>query len=172
MRILYIVTQADDGGAQTYTLLLAKHFGGAIAAGPSSVRLFEQAQNSGLTTFKLEHLKRSIIPWDDFFAVKEIRELIKNYEPDIVHLNSSKAGFLGSFAAMWLKTKVVYTAHGFIFNEPMVWVKKAFFIALEKVASSFRDFIICVSTLTINLPCILGLLNQASWLQSTMVFQW
>ncbi len=154
MKILYIITQADGGGAQNYTLALAKHFNGAIAAGHragsdsasnEAGKLFIDAQRAGLKTFELKHLKRRIDPWQDVLAVWEIRELIKTYEPDIVHLNSSKAGILGSFAAMGLKKKTVFTAHGFIFNETLPWSIKSLYLSLEKTASSFRDFIITVS---------------------------
>ncbi len=145
MKLLYIITQADGGGAQNYTLEMARHFGGAIAAGSNENRLFREATKFGVETFPLEHLKRAINPWHDFLGAWEIRELIKNYKPDVVHLNSSKAGVLGSFAAIGLKTKVVFTAHGFIFNEPLSYALKSFYIALEKTASAYRDFIICVS---------------------------
>lgn len=145
VKILYIITQADGGGAQKYTLTLAKHFGGAVAAGQQDSKLFYEARAAGLETFPLKYLKRTINPWYDLLAVWEIRQLIKFYQPNIVHLNSSKAGVVGSFAGIGLKTKVVYTAHGFIFNEPLPWVIKSFYLALEKVASDFRDYIICVS---------------------------
>ncbi len=145
MKILYIITQADGGGAQKYVLALAKHFQGAIAAGDEAERLFIQAQSAGLKTFPLSHLKRNISPWHDFLAIWEIRQLVKNLEPDIVHLNSTKAGILGSFACIGLKTKVLFTAHGFVFNEPLPWIIKSFYLALEKIASDYRDYIICVS---------------------------
>lgn len=145
MKILYLITQADGGGAQNYTLTLAKHFHGAIAAGDEAKGLFDSAKDSLLTTYNLEHLKRDIHPWHDFMAIWEIRNLVKTLKPDIVHLNSSKAGFVGSLASIGLKTKVIFTAHGFVFLEPMVWVKKSFYMALEKLASEFRDFVITVS---------------------------
>jgi glycosyltransferase involved in cell wall biosynthesis len=145
MRILYIITQADGGGAQQYVLQLARHFNGAIVAGREGRKLFADAQASGLTVFPLKHLKRNIDPWHDLLAIWEIRNLIKIYQPDIVHLNSTKAGVLGSFAAIGLKTKIIYTAHGFIFNEPLPYLFKTFYLALEKIASDFRDMIIAVS---------------------------
>ena len=145
MRILYVITQADGGGAQKYTLCLAKHFGGTVAAGNEAEKLFIDARRSGLTTFELKHLKRDVDPWHDVLAVWEIRQLIKSYNPDIVHLNSSKAGILGSFAAIGTKVKVVFTAHGFVFNEPLPRPLKIFYLALEKIASDYRDFIITVS---------------------------
>jgi len=145
MKILYIITQADGGGAQKYTLTLAKHFNGAIAAGNEAAKLFMDAQRSGLTTFELKHLKRNINPWHDVLAVWEIHKLIKSYKPDVTHLNSSKAGILGSFASILTKTKVVFTAHGFVFNEPLSVPTKTFYLALEKIASGYRDYIITVS---------------------------
>ncbi len=145
MKILYIITQADGGGAQNYTLALARHFNGAIAAGSEAGQLFEAAEKNRLATFKLEHLKREVSPYHDLMAIWEIRGLLKAYQPDILHLNSSKAGVLGSFAKIGLKLKVVFTAHGFVFNEPLPWPVRAFYIALEKTASDFRDQIITVS---------------------------
>jgi hypothetical protein len=44
MKILYIITQADGGGAQKYTLQMAKHFGGSIASGSEYDNLFLQAE--------------------------------------------------------------------------------------------------------------------------------
>ncbi len=145
MKILYIITQADGGGAQKYVLTLAKHFKGIIAAGEEAEELFVQAAKHSITTYRLKHLKRNINLFSDIVALFEIRGLIKAYNPDIVHLNSSKAGFLGSLATIFLKTKVVFTAHGFIFNEPMPFWKKNLYLAFEKNDSDFRDFIITVS---------------------------
>ncbi len=155
MKILYVITQAELGGAQKYVLSLAKHFGGTIASGSDSEELFEQAKKIGVPTYKLHNLKRDIHPINDLLAAWEIRKLIEIIKPDIVHLNSSKAGILGSLASFGLsakggsasggKTKVIFTAHGFVFLEPMPMWKKNFYLALEKTASSFRDFIITVS---------------------------
>jgi glycosyltransferase involved in cell wall biosynthesis len=145
MSILYIITQADGGGAQKYVLQMAKAFKGAIAAGTEASQLFADANKSGIPVFPLKYLKRSIHPLFDLLALFEIRSLIQKIRPDIVHLNSSKAGVLGSIAAWGTGTKVVFTAHGFVFLEPASPAKRNFFLALEKIASDFRDFIITVS---------------------------
>lgn len=145
MRILYLITQADGGGAQNYALALAQNFRGAIAAGREAGELFEAAEKNGLKTFRLNHLKRNINPYHDLMAIWEIRQLIQTYQPDILHLNSSKAGILGSFAGIGLKTKIVFTAHGFVFNEPLPWPVRALYIVLEKAASRCRDCVITVS---------------------------
>jgi asparagine synthetase B (glutamine-hydrolysing) len=61
MKILYIITQADGGGAQKYVLTLAKHFGGIIAAGDEADELFKTAQNLKIPSYKLRHLKDKLI---------------------------------------------------------------------------------------------------------------
>lgn len=145
MKILYVITQADGGGAQKYTLALAEAFGGTIAAGNEAKRLFVDAKALGIKCVELSYLKRAINPFYDIMAVWELRKLMQEERPDIVHLNSSKAGILGSFAAIGTKTKIVFTAHGFVFNELLPKAVKMFYLALEKIASGYRDHIIAVS---------------------------
>jgi len=151
MKILYIITQADGGGAQKYVLDLAKHFGGFIAAGTESDELFKAAKKLGIPTFALSHLKRNIQPWHDVLAIWEIKRLIKKTNPDIVHLNSSKAGFLGSIAGKLAGKKVVFTAHGFFYFKRAKAVIRWAYTFLEKFASRFRDIIIAVSEEDANL---------------------
>lgn len=141
MRILYIITQGDAGGAQRYVLDLAKAFGGQIATGTESDRLAAMAEDAGISVHRLFHLKRSISPLDDMLAIWDIVQLIKKTSPDIIHLNSSKAGFIGSMVKLFSDVKIVYTAHGFVFNEP----GRGFYATLERFASRFRDYIIAVS---------------------------
>lgn len=145
MKILYFITQADGGGAQKYVLDLAEHFKGAIAAGTEADLLFTQATQRNIKTFPLRHLKRAPHPWHDILAIFEIIRLIKQENPDIVHLNSSKAGFLGSIAGKLAGKKTVFTAHGFFYFKRAAWYIKIIYTILEWIASKFRDIIIAVS---------------------------
>ncbi len=145
MKILYIVTQADLGGAQKSVLLLAKHFNGLIAAGEAKNELFEEANKHGIASCRLKYLTRGVSPIFDLLSIFEIYRLVKKIKPDIVHLNSSKAGFVGSIAAKLAGAKVIFTARGFVFNEPHSPFVKYILIGLEKFASLFRDQIITVS---------------------------
>lgn len=145
MKILYIITQGENGGAQKYTLDLATHFKGSIAFGQEGDFLFRVAKSRNIPTHKLRFLKRNINPILDILALWEIWKLIKRDNPDIVHTNSSKAGILGSMAGKLAGKKVVFTAHGFQFLEPIPSWKKFGFLVAEKIASKFRDHIICVS---------------------------
>ncbi|MFA6322578.1 MAG: glycosyltransferase family 4 protein [Candidatus Buchananbacteria bacterium] len=148
-KILYIITQSEFGGAGRYVFdlatALAKEFEVVVAAGGQE-ELFDLLESAGIKTFRLKHLVREIDPINDLAAVWEIKKLIKTLRPDVVHLNSSKAGVVGALGAKLAGIKkVVYTAHGFVFNEPLPWMKKNLYIFLERFTAKFKTAIICVS---------------------------
>lgn len=149
-KILFIVTQSEQGGAQRYIFDLAKNldksqFEVHVAAGGEG-EFFGYLKQENLTAYKLKHLVRTMSPLSDVLAYFEIKKLVKQLRPDIVHLNSSKAGVLGSLAAKKLKVaKIIYTAHGFVFNEPLPRQKKWLYKKIELANSRRLDKIIAVS---------------------------
>jgi glycosyltransferase involved in cell wall biosynthesis len=145
MKILYIITSADGGGAQKYVLDLAARFGGGVAAGNEKSDLFEQAKKLRLAVYPVNSLKRNISPVKDIRAIFEIRRIIKSVNPDIVHLNSSKAGVLGGIAAKLAGKKVIFTAHGMYYFTNTPPLKKWAYTWTEKFAALFWDRLIAVS---------------------------
>ena len=161
LKILYIVTQSELGGAQRYIFDLASNLPKNeyivnVAAGgegkppfankATEGKLFDRLEGVKIASHKLKHLVRAISPVSDIKAYFEIKQLISNIQPDIVHLNSSKAGFLGSLAAKACKTpKIIYTAHGFVFNEPMNPIKRWIYKKAELSSAKRVHQIICVS---------------------------
>jgi glycosyltransferase involved in cell wall biosynthesis len=156
MKILYVITQGENGGAQKNVLDTAifnnKTNEVHVAVGRTSHEknrwlLQELEQNSlkknQLHTF--QNLVRSISPFTEVKGFFEIYNYIKQNKFDIVHLHSTKAGMLGSVAGKIAGALVVYTVHGFVFQEPMNIFKKMFYIAAEFTASFFIDHHICVS---------------------------
>ena len=149
-KILYIITQSELGGAQKYVSDLAQYFhGNSLDITVSSGEQGELMKNMSLSGTKIhifKHLAREISPIQDILCFFEIYAYIKKERPDIVHLNSSKAGAIGAVAAKLAGIKkVIYTAHGYVFLEPMAKWKKIFYIFAEKFSSLFKDVIICVS---------------------------
>lgn len=82
---------------------------------------------------------------NDLKAIKEVRTLIKKYNPDIVYAHSSKAGAIARVADIGLKNHCLYNPHGWAFNMRCSAKKKAIYTAIEKIAAPFCDKIICIS---------------------------
>ena len=157
-KILYFITQSEFGGAQRYVFDLANNlkseFKIIVAFGEQSEsgKLTAVLKQAGIEYYILPHLQRSISPISDFLALLEIVKLIKEIKPDIIHLNSSKISILGSLAAFIIKLRVascelrvVYTVHGWVFNEPLPTFLKWFYFWAEKFTARFKNKIICVS---------------------------
>src|SRR3989344_2000864 len=159
--ILFVITQAELGGAQKFFLELLprldrQKYEVTVAIGEkkrAGTSYFTKTlENQGLKIIRLNWLKRNIsfLFLKDWLAVFELRKLIKKLRPDVLFLNSSKAGFIGSFATVFpysLKTRnyrlrTIYRIGGWTFNDPWPWWKKQFWIMLEKISSSWKDVII------------------------------
>ena len=149
--ILYIITQSELGGAQKYVFDLAKNlqneFNISVAVGEQGEKgeLINKLKQKNIKYYIIPHLKRAISPINDLLSLIEIIKLIKKIKPDIIHLNSSKISILGSIASIFSKSKIIYTAHGWVFNEPMPKWKKLFYKYSEKFTALFKNKIICVS---------------------------
>ncbi|HLD31536.1 MAG TPA: glycosyltransferase [Patescibacteria group bacterium] len=154
-KILYIITQGELGGAQKYVLDLCHTLKDTweitIASGePQGEQMLRAAaKDSHLPHLGLKHLRRSISPWHDLLALRELNQVLEKIRPDIIHLNSSKASILGSWAAARYQRRfpcrVVYTVHGWVFNEPGSTLKKNIFRWAEKWAAKRKDKIITLS---------------------------
>lgn len=157
-KILYLITHSERGGAQKYVLDLAHYFQSHgdevfIAAGEDkNGYLFLEAKRLDIPTIFLRHVKQAVNPYHDLASIFELNRLMHELTPDIIHLNSSKIGFTGALAGVLYKLKfksygirsVIYTAHGFVFNEPGKF-RSFYGLALEKLSARWKDCIICVS---------------------------
>lgn len=97
------------------------------------------------TTFiKWKHAHREINPWHDtrafFFLLKTLRKL----SFDIVHLHSSKAGFLGRVACSWKNIRpVIYTPHAAAFLRKDISARiRKFYILLERIGYTLNGLIV------------------------------
>jgi len=65
-------------------------------------------------------MKREISPLADMRALRSLTDLFRRQHFDVIHCHSSKAGFLGRWAARKARSQaaVVYSPHAFAFQEP------------------------------------------------------
>lgn len=137
MRILYVITRGDLGGAQRHVLKLLSTIAGrehvALACGEEGL-LTDSAREMKVPVFVVPCLVRPVSPRLDVQAFLELRRLIRAWKPDVVHCHSSKAGILGRFAAWAENTQSIFTAHGWAFAEGTGLKRRLLSVPCERLA--------------------------------------
>ncbi|GIU00847.1 glycosyl transferase [Sulfurovum sp. TSL6] len=110
---------------------------------------FEKYFPQGTQFFAWKDATREINPKKDILAFIQIVKLLKPLNNvDVIHLHSSKAGFLGRVAAriLWVQKKVLYTPHGVSFlRKDVSPTKHKVFIFLEKIGAWFGGRVVACS---------------------------
>lgn len=136
LKILYLITKSNFGGAQRYVYDLAteaKKHGHEVAVGfGQEGPLAEKLAAGGVRTIAIPELERDVNFLADLKSFRSIRRIIANERPDVIHLNSSKMGAMGALAgrlhnlsrhlAFLIGRKeraahIIFTGHGWAFNE-------------------------------------------------------
>jgi len=121
-KVLFLITKADFGGAQRYVFDLAAnaepHGYEAVVAFGGSGLLTEKLHTAGIRTLQIHGMQRDVSVFKEISAFFSLIALFRNEQPDIVHLNSSKAGGLGALVARFAGVpRIIFTAHGWPFLE-------------------------------------------------------
>ena len=149
MRILYVITLPDIGGAQTHLMEVACAMQKSghdvqIVAGKYGW-LTEQLEIKGIEISVIDELVREISLKKDWATVYKIRNIIKKWHPDIVHCHSSKAGIVGRIAAFMEGVPSVFTAHGWAFTEGVPFFKRVLYSVIENIMLNITSKCFCVS---------------------------
>lgn len=150
IKICYIITKSNWGGAQKYVFELADSlnreiFDITIALGGNGI-LKEKLEKAGLEVITIPNLERDISFSKEISAFQFLYKLFKEKHFDIVHLNSSKIGGLGSLAARLAGIpKIIFTAHGWAFNEDRSFLSKSFIKFMYWLMILMSDKTIAVS---------------------------
>lgn len=138
-KILYFV-EAFGGGVFTYLANLSNalcdDFDIYIAYGirKQTPQNFEKYFDKRIHLIQVKNYQREISFSKDLAALKEMKKIAKKVQPDVIHLNSSKAGILGRWLFRNSKAPVFYTPHGYSFLMTNISKKKKlFYRSLEKV---------------------------------------
>ena len=100
----------------------------------------------GLDFTEIRHMKRSLNPLNDFVSYREIRKIIRDFRPDVVHTHAAKAGAVGRLAAIHEKVPViVHTFHGHVFHSYFHPLKSQFFLRIERYLAKRSSAIIAIS---------------------------
>ena len=95
---------------------------------------------------RMDTFRRGMDPRMIWASQRELRRIIKEEKPDIIHLNSSMAGIVGRIAAAGSGISVLYTPHLFSFLQPSFSRgKRLIFGAAEWILARMGGYIIGVS---------------------------
>jgi len=151
-KILYIITKSNWGGAQRYVYELAtslpkNSFDAAVLMGGSG-SLKERLDLCGIRTITIPELEKEVNIFKDIKTFFALIALLNKEKPDIIHLNSSKAGILGALAGRVVGIrKIIFTAHGWGFTEDRPLIERLFiryfqwlsvFLSHQTIAVSFK----------------------------------
>jgi glycosyltransferase involved in cell wall biosynthesis len=159
-KVLYLITKSNWGGAQRYVYDLATNldtekFEPVVAMGGNGI-LAEMLHNSGIRTVTLYALQNSTSITAATAAGRELYHLLRTEQPDIFHVNSSVAGFIGTAVGRLARIpRIIFTSHGWAFNEDRPATEKFILKFFHWLTVLFSHRTIAVST---------GLLNQMRWL--------
>ncbi len=168
MRILYLITKPNWGGAQKYVYELA------TSLPKESYKVEVMAGGEGPLTQKLWdagiHAEGSLPVRNNISISENVRSFFKLYSllrkqrPDVLHLNSSQIGIVGSLAGRLARVpRIVFTIHGWAFNEDRSFTIKALLRLFYWLAILACDQTIAVSEAvrqqTRNWPWIKGRLT-------------
>ncbi len=153
IKVLRILNRFNLGGpvynASYLTSDLSSDFETMLIGGPhedGEADALYIAHQLGLEPVVIEEMRRSVNPIQDLRALQRIREIIKEFKPDIVHTHASKAGALGRIAARLERVPVVvHTYHGHVFHSYFGSIKTSIYKIIERTLAKFTTAIVTIS---------------------------
>ena len=155
IKVLRIINRFNIGGPTYNAAFLTKYLsddfetmliGGLPEDGESdSLHILKEY---GLNPILLNEMKRKPSFQGDRKAYKRLKEIIREFEPDIVHTHASKAGALGRKAAHELKVPVIiHTFHGHVFHSYFGNFKTRLYKLIERKLAKQSTGIVAISNL-------------------------
>ncbi len=156
-KILFVITKSNWGGAQRYVYDLATSlpkgsfetkvlYGGTGEADAGRGVLSVNLREKGVQGIFLQDFMRDVSFSKEWGVLFRLIEIFKTEKPDVVHLNSSKAGGLGAIAAQLAGIKnIVFTVHGWPFLEDRSVVAKMFIWIASWFTVLLCHKVICIS---------------------------
>ncbi len=130
MKVLILITKSNWGGAQRYVYDMATRLPKdtcevEVMAGGNGI-LIEKLVAAGIKADGSLPIGRDVNIWQDVKAFFSLWSMLWEKKPDVLHINSSKIGGLGALAGRFAGIKhIVFTAHGWAFNEDRNILSKA-----------------------------------------------
>lgn len=128
-KVLFLITKSNWGGAQRYVFDLATNFNReefepVVLLGGNG-ELVQKLNDENIRVMAIPALQRDISLTKELKAIWHIATVIKAERPDVLHINSSKAGIYGAILGrLYRVPHIIFTAHGWAFNETRPYWQK------------------------------------------------
>lgn len=150
IRVLRVITRMNLGGPSIQVNGLLRElnlneFQQLLVFGNLEAHEKENLASHNYVNYKKsKYLSRTPNLFRDALALFELRSIMKEFEPDIIHTHTSKAGLLGRLAALTLshRPKIVHTFHGHVLHGYFGFFKRKLIIFIESKLARRSDAII------------------------------
>lgn len=158
IKILRIINRFNLGGPTYNAAYLTKYLSDDFETLLVGGEKYEEEESSefildelGIKPIIIPEMQRSINRKNDTIAYRKIKEIIKEFKPDIVHTHASKAGTLGRLAAKKMDVPVIiHTFHGHVFHSYFGKTKTKFYKNIERYLAKKSTKIIAISDIQKN----------------------
>lgn len=150
MKIVYLITKSNWGGAQRYVYDLATSFASkgheVVGVFGGEGELSKRLSSVSIKTRSIQSLTRDIRYVKEWQMIQQLYRVLKEEKPDILHLNSSKAAGIGGLLGRLLGVPcIVFTVHGAPFREDRKFFSKVVIYFFTWLTCLFAHKIITVS---------------------------
>jgi glycosyltransferase involved in cell wall biosynthesis len=109
-----------------------------------SKRKYKDKNNVELKEFNIP-IQREINIIKDFKAVLKTIAILKKEKPHVIHAHSAKGGIIARLASFFYKVKILHTPHAYSYLSADSFIKKHFFLFLEKLFKNFNSYLLATS---------------------------
>ncbi len=153
LRVLRILNRFNLGGPTYNAAYLTRYMYPdfeTLLAGGANDRFEKNSEyiinQLGIKAHTISCMHREISIFKDYKALQQIKNIIRDFRPHIVHTHASKAGALGRQAAIHLRVPViVHTFHGHVFDSYFNNMKAELYKTIERRLASKSSGIIAIS---------------------------
>ena len=152
-KILRIINRFNLGGPTFNAALLTKYLSPDYETLLVGGREEDSEESSkhilselGVQGHLIDGMQRDLAIHNDRTAYRNLKKLLADYKPDIIHTHASKAGAIGRSAGIaYGKAKLVHTFHGHVFHSYFGRFKSSLYKNIERVLAMKTDKIIAIS---------------------------
>ncbi|HCB63508.1 MAG TPA: hypothetical protein DHV29_05440 [Bacteroidales bacterium] len=153
IRVLRILNRFNLGGPTYNASQLTKHlepdFETLLIGGPNELNEHDSLHiphSLGIEPVIIESMRRSMNFVLDRAAYRDVKKIIADFRPHIVHTHASKAGAVGRSAAYKMKVPIiVHTYHGHVFEAYFSSLISSFYKTIERNLARKTDAIVALS---------------------------